>query len=343
MLKIPMPGDHPAPLVVPVKGAVAGESETAADAAEHDEAGRKRRKKRRKKRSDENDWDETPAKVNHRRREDRRQMMWMLLGGGTLFALIVAGVAMTLWDDGDGEPVAGSGLPLVAEADGAGEESGTDVFQRSDAEFLKLAEPLAERFLNARRVEDLQETVRNPDLAEPRMRAVYPDGKLTPPGMAGFNLRRDVVRKDGFATVTVRTRDYEDKALTFSDAEDGVKVDWESWAGWSAMPWPEFLDKKPEEARVFRVTLSPVDYYNFGFSDDRKWHSYQLVSPDGEHALYAYAERDSVLDARLKPGPDVKHLPLMLALKFPEGGSHNQVLIEDMTADSWVVETEPEP
>ena len=90
------------------------------------------------------------------------------------------------------------------------------------------------------------------------------------------------------------------------------------------MPWSEFLTKRPTEAVEFRVRLSPIDYYNFGFADDAKWQSYRLDSPDGEHSIYGYTERGSVLDARLRPPPDTKSMPVLLSLRFPEGAESSK-------------------
>ncbi len=87
-----------------------------------------------------------------------------------------------------------------------------------------------------------------------------------------------------------------------------------------------------------------MDYYNFGFSDDRKWQSYLLTSPDENHILYAYVERGSVLDNRLKPSPDVKKTPLTLMLSFPDdAASPNQVLVGKIVTEGWMLETEESP
>ncbi|MEO7098882.1 MAG: hypothetical protein ABI162_05940, partial [Luteolibacter sp.] len=83
------------------------------------------------------------------------------------------------------------------------------------------------------------------------------------------------------------------------------------------------------------------DYYNFDFNDDMKWQSYRLVSPDGEHAIYGYVEKSSLLDGRIRPNADVKSTPLMLSLKFPPGStSSNQVLIDQFITEGWVEEKE---
>lgn len=214
----------------------------------------------------------------------------------------------------------------------------------SDIEFLAAAEPLAGKFLAAGRVDDLLPLVRKPQTAGPRMRSMYPDGKIEAPGMNAFDTNREVVRQGHAMTVNVRTDNLDVKPLAFFVTPEGLKIDWESWIGWSEMPWDEFANTKPVPARMFRVWLSSVDYYNFDFSDDRKWQSYLLVSADGNHTLYGYVERGSELDSRLKPSPDVKQAALTVMLSFPENAtSRNQVLIGSLLAEGWTLETGESP
>lgn len=267
-------------------------------------------------------------------------MRWMLAGGAALFALIVAGVLTIMMGGGGAPPVV---APPVAEAPPAEEEKVPDA-TLTDVEFLTAAEPLAEKFLAARGVDELLPFVRNPDVCGPRLRAMYPDGTIEAPGMSAFDTNREVVRTGKAMSVIVRTDDLELKTLSFFMTPDGLKIDWESWVGWSEIPWEVFTDTKPVSAKMFRVWLSPVDYYNFGFSDDLKWQSYLLESPDGNYTLYAYVERGSVLDSRLKPSPDVKKTPLTLMLSFPDdAASSNQVLVEKFVAEGWMLETEESP
>jgi hypothetical protein len=90
--------------------------------------------------------------------------------------------------------------------------------------------------------------------------------------------------------------------------------------------------------------LCPTDYYNFAFANDNKWQAYRLTSPDGGNLLYGYAERGSVMNSKLRPSLDNQQTPLMLALKFPENAtSNNQVLIEKIVAEGWVLESEAPP
>lgn len=269
-------------------------------------------------------------------------MFWMLVGGGVLFASIVAGVLLFM-------PGAGKRANQVSSAPATSTAAGIHmpeepVPQRSDAAFLAEAEPLAAKFLNATRIEELLPLVHNPAVAEARMRRQYPNGKIEAPGMSAFDTQSGISRKGSIASLSIRTRDYEEKALAFFETPEGLRIDWESWVGWSEMPWEEFLASKPTTGKLFRLTLSPVEYYNMAFADDKKWQSYRLESPDGIRTLYGYAERGSGLDAELRPSPDIKRIALTLSLKFPENASSkNQVLIEKFVAEGWVLETEETP
>jgi hypothetical protein len=272
-------------------------------------------------------------------------MFWLLIGGASLFTLIVAGVLLAMRGGGEQNrqiagptarpPDAGAIQPEAVPPNGS---------PRTEAMFLAEAEPLAKKFLEAGRIEDLLPLVRNPGVAEARMRRHYAEGKIEAPGMAEFNTESLISCLGTISALKVRTRGYEEKSLAFVDTPQGLKIDWESWVGWSETRWEEFLASKPTTGRVFRLNLSPADYYNFAFSDDQKWQAYRLQSPAGEHSIYGYAERDSMLASRLVVPPESKQMALMLALKFPANAtSDNQVLIEKFVAEGWVQETESSP
>jgi hypothetical protein len=326
LLKIPLPEDVTPPLVVPLP----------ADASAK---GQKKRRKGRSRRRNDHDWENTDDETRESRRTTR-QMTWMLAGGVALFALIVAGVMMTLLGGSKTPQVS---HPAVAAPPSPPQEIAADA-PLSDVAFLAAAEPLAGKFLSARTIADLLPLVRNPQTAEPRMRAMHPDGKIEAPGMGAFDTSREVIRRGQAMIVKIRTNDLDEKTLAFFTTPDGLKIDWESWVGWSEMPWEEFLNTKPVTEKLFRVWLSPVDYYNFAFSDDRKWQSYFFESSDGEHSLYGYVERGSVLDNRLRPLPDVKKTALTVTLSFPENAtSRNQVLVGKLIAEGWTLDTEESP
>jgi hypothetical protein len=84
--------------------------------------------------------------------------------------------------------------------------------------------------------------------------------------------------------------------------------------------------------------LKWVDYYNFDFKDEKAWRAYRLVSPDGEHLLFGYALRNSLLDQQLRPNEPGATVAVTLKIRFPKGdSSEKQVIIEEQVADGWVI------
>lgn len=272
-------------------------------------------------------------------------MLWMLMGGVALFLLILAGVLVTMLGGNAVRPPVAASLPATTTtAPTVKTEVAPAPVTASDAAFLAEAEPLAKKFLEARRIDELLPLVRNPGVAEARMRRYYPDGTIASPGMAAFNVDSTITRLGTITRLKVRTRDYAEKALALVATPQGLKIDWESWVGWSDMPWQDFLASKSTTPHAFRLILDNVDYYNFAFSDDVKWQAYRLSSPDETHAIYGYAERGSKVNGRLRPPSDGAQIPMILMLKFPPSAtSNNQVLVDQVVADGWVLESESPP
>lgn len=267
-------------------------------------------------------------------------MFWMLVGGATLFALIVGGVLVAmLGGDAPAPPVVNK--PVDSPPNAASSDAPAAQAVKSNATLLAEMEPLAKSFLEATSVEDLVPLVRHPKLTEKRMRNFYAGGNVTALGMASFNTTGDIEREAAISSVKIRTKEYEERSIAFVDTPKGLKIDWESWVGWSEVPWEVFLETKPAEAKVFRVNLSAIEYYNTAFTDDKKWQSYRLISPDGKHSIYGYAERGTTLASQLRPLPDAKNTYLILALKYPaDAASSNQVVIERFITEGWVLDKE---
>jgi hypothetical protein len=264
-------------------------------------------------------------------------MIWILIAGGSFLMLALAAtiVAMRPENAEVAAPLPPLAAPAVAEIK-------TPVF--SEPEFLAEAEKVARRFLDSESVEELLPLLRHPEITEPRLRRMYPDGSVTARGMSVFNINFQVAHNGSGHTVQVRTGDFSENPMTFFPSADGWKVDWESWVGWSEMPWEEFIRTRPTEPKLFRAVLTDVDYYNFEFNDEDKWRSFSLTSPDGEHSLFAYVESGSVLRQRLETSPDVEQTRHTLSLRYPPGAtSSNQVLVDKWHADGWVIENENEP
>ena len=331
LLRIPTAADAPPPLLAPLRRMAAEDP-----AAEGEPMILKKRRRGKKAGGAENHSWERNSHGSHGGRREKRQMRLMLVGGVALFSLLVGGVVFSM-NRGE-KAVARTAAPLAVPAVASPKEA-APLFERSEASLLAASEPLVKRFLEATTVDDLLPLVRNPAVAEARMRTFYTAGKIEAAGLSQFNSSGSVSIREKFISLSVLTRDHEEKALALLETPQGLKIDWESWVGWSDISWEKFLATKPVTGHVFRVTVSAVEYYNFGFADESKWHSYRLVSPDGETSLYGYVERGSELEQRIHLDGETKSLAMMLSLKFPAGATtSSQVVIERLVADGWVEE-----
>lgn len=293
----------------------------------------KRRRGRKRPKPDEESWETEPVRRS-RKGNEKRQMGWFLAGGTLLLGLILGGVVIAnKRKDG---PATLAAAPAVPPAP-------TGIEARSDAEVGAEIAPLAATFLNANTVEAMLPVVRNPKIAGERLRDYYAKVPFTVAGLAKFNPSQTLSRSGKVVSTMVTTRDFQTKELVFVETPEGIKVDWESWVGWSGMPWEDFRAKRPETAVEFRVNLEKVAYYNFAFSDDSKWQSYRLVSPDGEQSIYGYVAKGTELESQVAPDLDAKRTSLILKLKFPPGATtDNQVVIDGFVASGWV-EKEEQP
>ena len=273
-------------------------------------------------------------------------MQWMLGGGLAIFALAAWGGWFVLRGDGTktkavAEVPRPSPSPATP-AESAGVAELPAIMQRSVPSILTEIEPLARKFLEAKSPDELLPVIRNPQRAKPRLMRQYPKGRIEPPGLAQFNTSGNLIFGDSSAVVEVRTRNSETRQLTFVVTPEGLKIDWESWAGWSEMTWPALLAEVPTQATAFRVVVKRVDYYNFSFSDDTQWQSYGLESLDGEHMIFGYVKRGSAAAEKIHMSSDVEQAAMIVKIRFPAqvASSNNQVVIDDVLSNDWLEKDE---
>lgn len=332
ILRIPGVGDVPPPLLATLRRV-----DSEVESSEPEPRIIRKRKRSRKNGSAKNlEWENQSIGS---RRSENKQMKWMLIGGVGLFTLLVAGIVLALHKGPQVESQPSTAVqpeePVVAKV------LVPVTAARSENTIMAEAEPLVTKFLNATQVDEILPLVRDVKINEARIRQYYPDGKIAAPGIAKFNTTGRLTPQGQAWLLGVRTRDQDEKFVSLLDTPEGLKVDWESWVGWSDIPWDQFMATKPTISHLFRVKLSPVEYYNFGFSDDQKWQSCRLESPDGENSIYGYVEKGSLLDKQIRASKDTKFALLVLRLKYPPNvSSPNQVLIERLVSDSWVLGNE---
>lgn len=331
MLKIPPPEESP-PLVIPIQSHARDSDPSASESGV-------RRKSRRKrvKNSESEAWDRKPEGSHLSASKEKRQMIWLLVFGSVVFILAIGAVWFAM--SGGGAQDATTARLHETDVKAVEKPVVNESPQWSDVRFLREAEPLARKFLETRNAKDLIPMVRDPEVTGPKILAFYANGEVDAPGLADFHAGA-LVRHGDFIQVQLRTRDFDHRFLWFRAAPgDGLQIDWESWVGWSEMSWQDFMREKPTTPKLFRVILSDVDYYNFGFSDERKHQSFRLESPGQAEPIYGYVERDSRLASKLRPPSDRNHIQLVLMLSFPKNASQgNQVNIDDLLAEDWLLD-----
>lgn len=323
MLRIPAPGEVVPPLVAPdrVKQADSGEA-----VVPH---GQFRRQ------DDEAGW-EAPAPEESGNSLERF-LLPTLIGVGVV---ALAGTALVFLRPSGKKPAASHPAPQVA-APEVGKPSPPASAQPDPETLLREIEPVARGFVDAKSVAELGPYVRHPETTLPRIEHTHPDGKVASPGFIRMWDQGAIGFRDPMLTVSVVTREG-NRELAFFKTPAGWKVDWESWQGWSEVPWAELKQRKPVKPVRMRARVKAVDYYNFGFTDEKKWHSFGLESPDANSLFYGYVERGSDADIVLSRVGAGESQPMVLELHFdPSAEARNQVIIDRVAAEGWVELQEP--
>jgi len=322
LLKIPGSDDSPPPLLAPIRVI---ENEVQEEEPESHE--QKRRRRKRKKNESTHSWEKDGS--DRRRRTGRFPFLPLVLG--VVFLITVLGALIFVFKPGPSAPVSPASHPqITANPEPVAKE-------RDERMFLIDAEELAGKFLNATRVEEFLPLVANPEITGPRIRTWHPDGVIEPRGLRAFNINQMVETSGAVSSVYVTTDDFIAYQLFYVETPEGLRIDWESWSGWSELPWEKFIKSKPTDPKTCRVRASNSDYYNFAFMDESKWRAYRLESADGEHVLFGYVERDSLMDLDIAEAMELELAPMILELGFPENEvSRDQVVIHRFVAKGWV-------
>lgn len=204
---------------------------------------------------------------------------------------------------------------------------------------------IVEKFLGAGTVEEVLAATRRDPVLEQKIRDYYRTRRLTPVVPKAIAPGGRMLKKQGLWAIDVLLPDHSVKPIAAERMNDGYVIDWESWVGYSEVPWEEVRKVRPTEPVLFRVLCSPVQYYNFGFTDDRKWRSYRLQSPDRKHTLYGYVEWLSIQESMLtrydvKPGQSLAYI---LRIRFADESGPDQVIIEEVVESGWVRAGSSEP
>ncbi|MCB1098206.1 MAG: DUF1080 domain-containing protein, partial [Verrucomicrobiae bacterium] len=198
-------------------------------------------------------------------------------------------------------------------------------------------------FLEAEDVDAMLKTVRNRASVDQIAREYYAKYPYERRLLREVPSQDAVTIVDGFAVVSCVVGKSE-RLMVPMEIAAGLKVDWEAVVGYSEMDWEDFKTTKPKTPTLFRVSLSPVNYYNYGF-DEKDYVSIQISDQSLNHVFYGYIPRKGALVdefVQLLPeavgiGGGSYDLRAVLELKYPdEEAAANQIEIVSLKARGWV-------
>lgn len=118
-------------------------------------------------------------------------------------------------------------------------------------------------------------------------------------------------------------------------------VDWESLTGYGEMSFQELRTKRPAVPVLMRTYVRLFEYYNYEFSDAKKYLCIKLLSESGDNSLYAYCERGTPLAQWIETdlastGPTGFKGYTML-VSFPANAQSNQcVHLDKVMTQRWL-------
>jgi hypothetical protein len=81
-----------------------------------------------------------------------------------------------------------------------------------------------------------------------------------------------------------------------------------------------------------------ADYYNYEFTDRKKYLCWKLTSPDGKHTIYAYSLQATHLKFLANRYSSNKALPITVRVAFPEKAESNEcVILSEIVEEDWLV------
>lgn len=150
-------------------------------------------------------------------------------------------------------------------------------------------------FREAESFEDIFIHLAHPELVEDRAREFFTSGPGKEEKIRGLKIapRIDNTSRLPALKYIALMEDGGKRHVELLLYEDGPKIDFDFYAGYSEVPWSELLDGTTLESPESRVILSEYHYYSGEFSDDSKWQSFRARSMNFEGNLVLYLDRTS--------------------------------------------------
>ncbi|MEK7949864.1 hypothetical protein [Luteolibacter soli] len=196
---------------------------------------------------------------------------------------------------------------------------------------------IADRFMKAKSQEERLELIRNPEQVGPEMETFFKSGPGATEQVKGFNwLTSGSSGNLVFETYSVEIADGPARLLSVTVDPQGAKVDFECYARWSSVAWPDLIAGKVAEAAEVRVILQPGGFYLHEFSDEQKWVHFKATSPDLQETLDLYLDRQNPSIRDIQESEN-KIFPATLSIRGVNGSEkRRQFEITAVKAMEWV-------
>lgn len=228
-----------------------------------------------------------------------------------------------------------------------------------DSTEVRAAVDLLKQYREAKQWKEKLPLVYQSGQAQPLMEEFYGSQGLADPAVSGLISASNM--KIGNRNVLALTYSSGDRLnrvvhVNFWRAADGLRLDWESFVGFSGKGMGSFRASQCAVPTVFRVLAMPDDYYNFEFSDSKKYLCLRLYSPNGGDYLHGYCARDSAdgkkvvqilgdslnANSAMASGNGLRsqvngHFPITVQIAFPEKAQSDRcVMIEKFVSPWWL-------
>lgn len=274
--------------------------------------------------------------------EKQRMFNMVLVGGGISLVIVV----ISLWvaaqffveEDLDRNELTQGGREIVVSNS---EPIGPVINNRNQ---------LLSQVLEAQTVDVILKLIRQPKRLEAAIRAFYGEGTL--PKLQVKDVRSSSDHKALLPKNFVRFQLVLDKGSVPVYVEKteshGYRLDWESFVGYSTMPWEEFIANRATKTVRLRAHLSDANYYE-GQYQESDFRCFRLEDPTRTHSLYVYYPRDDLKFLRLSEkifevegsrsrlGKKGFEIPVLVDVRYRPGSSTQyQVDLVEYLSDSWL-------
>jgi hypothetical protein len=301
---------------------------------------------------------EGAGEMEWEKEEASNEVSWKVVVSIVLSAFVLLALSLVYYKNSGLNPMAGSSGPVIdrKQADSwlndiekadqntqkieDGEVAAKDVddFERFDNAKV---EEVIKNFVMAESPAELKKYIRDLERVGPLLDRYYEKVDYETEGFESLDVTQVNYNGD-IVTMFVQKADFLSSPIAVERIVNGeevsYQVDWESWVGFCDYTPEKMRADKPDKPFLMRVLVQPANYYNYDFSDDRKWRSLGLELKDSIYSFLGYVERGSEQDEKFRvmmKGAQV--VPCIVRVAYPTGSrAKDQVEILEILERGWV-------